>query len=119
MKKILLAPLFCLISCGCTFLATYKTGEINLIRDNKGNICRNTLNNPPNISLGMSAEDVIKAIGEPSKIIQRKDKVVYLYYREGTRWAGVLIPMIPFGKERYELTFGENRLEDILERTTY
>lgn len=118
MKKTLIV-LFCLISCGCTFLATYKTEQINLIRDNSGNVRLNTLNNPPNVSLGMSAEDVKKAIGEPSKIITQNTNVIYHYNKEGTRWAGILIPMIPLGRERYELTFNENRLESILERTTY
>lgn len=111
--------LLCLILNGCAFPTTYRTEQINLVRNDKGEVILNKWNNPPNLSIGMTTEEVKANIGEPSKIITKGDKIIYLYYKEGFRWIAILTPLIPLGRERYELIFKQNKLESILEKITY
>lgn len=118
MKNILVL-LLCLVLGGCVSPATYKIEQINLVRNDKGNVGLNKWNNPPNLSIGMTTEEVKAVIGEPSKIIGRGDRVIYVYYKEGFRWIGILMPLIPVGWECYELIFRQNKLETILEKTSY
>lgn len=118
MKNILVL-LLSLTLAGCAFLSTYRIEQINLVRDDKGEVSLNKWNSPPNIIIGMTIEEVKSAIGEPSEIINRNGKVVYMYYKDGFRWICILTPLIPAGRERYELIFMQNRLEAILEKTTY
>ncbi|MEK6714504.1 MAG: hypothetical protein AABY43_00450 [Candidatus Omnitrophota bacterium] len=122
MKKVmknLSVLLLCLILNGCAFPTTYRTEQINLVRNDKGEVILNKWNNPPNLSIGMTTEEVKANIGEPSKIITKGDKIIYLYYKEGFRWIAILTPLIPLGRERYELIFKQNKLESILEKITY
>jgi hypothetical protein len=125
---------FILFLSGCSGPSTIKMEKVNIVRmDDKwvdfgiqqtgiGNVTDEGMvaqaKVEPTVKLGMTVDEVKAVLGEPAKVITRKDKLGFIYYKRKVRYLGFCAPLFPIGREYFELIFKDDKLKEILYKTT-